>query len=48
MTASADLRYDVYVEGLSMSPLAHVTEVDQGGGVDEEVTADHEGSPERL
>lgn len=31
-----------------MSPLAHVTEVDQGGGVDDEVTADHEGSPERL
>jgi hypothetical protein len=31
-----------------MSPLAHVTEVDQGGGVEDEVTADHEGSPERL
>jgi hypothetical protein len=31
-----------------MSPLAHVTDVDHGGGVDEEVTADHEGSPERL
>lgn len=31
-----------------MSPLAHVTEVDQGGGVDVEVTADQEGSPERL
>jgi hypothetical protein len=31
-----------------MSPLAHVTEVDHGGGVEDEVTADHEGSPERL
>lgn len=31
-----------------MSPLAQVTEVAQGGGVDEEVTDDHEGSPERL
>ncbi len=31
-----------------MSPFAQVTEVDQGGGVDEDVTDDHEGSPERL
>jgi pantoate kinase len=31
-----------------MSPLAHVTEVDQEGGVGDDVTADHEGSPERL
>lgn len=31
-----------------MSPLAHVTEVDQGGGVEDEVTDDQLGSPERL
>jgi len=31
-----------------MSPLAQVTEVDQEGGVGEEVTEDHCGSPERL
>lgn len=38
----------MYVDGFSMSPLAQVTEVDQGGGVDDEVTADQDGSPERL
>jgi hypothetical protein len=31
-----------------MSPLAQVTEVDQGGAVGEEATEDHVGSPERL
>ena len=31
-----------------MSPLAQVTEVDQGGAVGEDVTDDHVGSPERL
>lgn len=31
-----------------MSPRAQVTDVDHGGGVDEDVTAAHEGSPERL
>lgn len=31
-----------------MSPFAQVTEVDQGVGVDEDVTDDHDGSPERL
>lgn len=31
-----------------MSPLVQFTEVDQGGGVFEEVTVDQVGSPERL
>lgn len=31
-----------------MSPLVQLTDVDHGGGVCEEVTADHVGSPERL
>lgn len=31
-----------------MSPLAHVTDVDQGGGAVSEVTAVHLGSPDRL
>lgn len=31
-----------------MSPLAHVTEEDHGGGVEDELTFDHDGSPERL
>lgn len=31
-----------------MSPLAQSTDFDHGGGVFEEVTADHVGSPERL
>ena len=31
-----------------MSPLAHVTELDHGGGVDIDVTEDHAGSPDRL
>ena len=31
-----------------MSAFAHVTEVDQGGAVEDEVTDDHVGSPERL
>lgn len=31
-----------------MSPFAHVTDLDQGGGSEDEVTADHDGSPERL
>ena len=47
-TALADLRCEVQVEGLRMSPLAQVTEVDQGGAVGEAVTDDHVGSPERL
>lgn len=47
-TASAFLRCELYVEGLKMSPFAHVTDLDQGGGSEDEVTADHDGSPERL
>lgn len=31
-----------------MSPLAHVTDVDQGGGAVSEVTDGHVGSPDRL
>lgn len=31
-----------------MSPFAQVTDVDQGGGVLDEDTCGHEGSPERL
>jgi hypothetical protein len=31
-----------------MSPLAQVTDVDQGGALGEEVTEDQVGSPERL
>ena len=30
-----------------MSAFCHLTDVDQGGALDEEVTADHVGSPER-
>ena len=31
-----------------MSPLAQLTEVDHGGAMDDDVTEDHVGSPERL
>ena len=31
-----------------MSPLAQVTDLDHWGASGEDVTADHEGSPERL
>lgn len=36
------------MEGLRTLALCHFTEEDQAGGVGEEVTADHVGSPERL
>ena len=34
--------------GLRMSAFTQLTDVDQGGAVDEEVTEDQVGSPERL
>lgn len=47
-TAVAEVRWEVYVEGRRMSPLAQVTEVDQAGAVGEEVMCGQEGSPVRL
>ncbi len=47
-TASVFLRWEVYVVGLRMSPLAQVTDLDHCGGLGEDVTEDQEGSPERL
>ena len=35
------------MEGLSISPFSHCTEVDQGGGLGEEETEDQTGAPER-
>lgn len=48
MTASAESRREAYDGGERMSALAHVTWLAQGGGVEEEVTACHLGSPDRL
>jgi hypothetical protein len=48
ITASAPSSCAVYEAGLRMSAACQVTELDQDGGVDDEVTEDHVGSPERL
>jgi len=47
-TALAEARWELYVVGLSMSPVAQVTDLDHGGGSGEEETEDQLGSPERL
>ncbi len=47
-TQSAFLRRGAYVVGLRISALSQVTSCAHGGGVLEEVTDDHVGSPERL
>ena len=47
ITASADLRCELYEDGSRISPFAHVTFVDHGGASDEEVTEDQCGVPER-
>ena len=36
------------MEGSRISPFSHATDVDQDGGVGDEVTEDHWGAPERL
>jgi len=42
------LRKELYVEGLRISALFQVTDLDQVGASGEEVTEDQVGSPERL
>lgn len=48
ITASVSWRWVRYVVGLRMSAFTQLTDVDQGGAVEEEVTEDQVGSPERL
>ena len=47
ITASAPFRNGLYVEGLSISAFSQETLVDHAGGLGDEVTKDHDGSPER-
>jgi len=47
-TASAPVREELYVEGLRMSALFQVTDLDHWGGSAEDVTEDQVGSPDRL
>lgn len=47
-TASASFSIGLYVVGLRRSAFCHDTDLDQGGGLGEDVTDDQTGSPDRL
>ena len=47
-TASAPFSKVLYVDGFSMSAFCHETDLDHDGGMDDDVTEDQTGSPDRL